>query len=58
MQELGTASPGQPRALAGFGIDVPVPQVERLEDVAVRVDHVVRTRHWQTLSMVLLPTDD
>jgi len=37
-------------ALAEFGIDIPVPQVERLEDVAVRVDHVVRTRHWQSPS--------
>src|SRR5712692_5116735 len=40
----------EPRpALAELGIDIPVPQVERLEDVAVRVDHVVRARHWQSL---------
>ena len=36
-------------ALAEFGIDVLVPQIERLEDVAVRVDHVVRARHRQSL---------
>src|SRR5207249_7748863 len=29
-------------ALAEFGIHVPVPQVEWLEDVTVRVDYVVR----------------
>ena len=36
-------------ALAEFGIDVPVPQVERLEDVAVGVDHVVSACHRQSL---------
>src|SRR5207244_10502038 len=36
-------------ALAEFGIDVPVPQIERLEDVAIRVDHVVCARHRQSL---------
>src|SRR5436309_4509352 len=36
-------------ALAEFGIDVLVPQVERLEDVTVRVDYVVRARHRQSL---------
>src|SRR2546429_3186919 len=36
----------EPRpAPAELGIDVPVPQVERLEDMAVCVDHVVRARH-------------
>src|SRR5881628_1822058 len=35
--------------LAEFGIDVLVPQVERLEDVTVRVDYVVRARHLQSL---------
>src|SRR6202011_5662371 len=41
----------EPRpALAEFGIDVPVPQVERLEDVAVCVEHVVSARHWQSPS--------
>src|SRR6185436_13830471 len=35
----------EPRpALAELGIDVPLPQVERLENVAVRVDHAVRAR--------------
>src|SRR5437773_3391905 len=36
-------------ALAEFGIDVLVPQVERLEDVTVGVDYVVRARHRQSL---------
>src|SRR6266850_2366068 len=36
-------------ALAEFGIDVLVPQVERLEDVTVGVDYVVRARHGQSL---------
>src|SRR5438093_2550215 len=36
-------------ALAEFGIDVLVPQIERLEDVTVRVDYVVRARHRQSL---------
>src|SRR6267143_1333887 len=36
-------------ALAELGIDVRVPQVERLEDVTVRVDYVVRARHRQSL---------
>ena len=35
-------------ALAEFGIDVLVPQVERLEDVTVGVDYVVRARHRQS----------
>src|SRR5436309_5018006 len=40
----------EPRpALAEFGIDVLVPQVEGLEDVAVGVDYVVRARHRQSL---------
>src|SRR4029077_16255431 len=40
----------EPRpALAELGIDVLVPQVEWLEDVAVCVDDVVRARHWQAL---------
>src|SRR3989441_1459474 len=40
----------EPRpALAEFGIHVFVPQVNRLEDVTVRVDYVVRARHRQSL---------
>src|SRR5205807_951743 len=40
----------EPRpALAEFGVDVLVPQVNRLEDVTVRVDYVVRARHRQSL---------
>jgi len=36
-------------ALAKFGIHALVPQVKRLEDVAVRVDHLVRACHRQPL---------
>ena len=36
-------------ALAEFGVDVVVPEVERLEDVAIRVHHVVRARHGRSL---------
>src|SRR4029077_7476433 len=40
----------EPRpALAEFGIDVLVPQIERLEDVTVGVDYVVRACHRQSL---------
>src|SRR3989449_5840077 len=40
----------EPRpALAEFGTDVRVPQVEGLEDVAVGVDYVVRAGHRQSL---------
>ena len=31
------------------GVDVVVPEVERLEDVAIRVHHVVRARHGRSL---------
>jgi hypothetical protein len=46
----------EPRpALAEFGIDLLVPQVERLEDVTVRVDYVVRARHRQSLPKAIEP---
>ena len=36
-------------ALAKFGIDVAVPQIERLEDMAVGIHHVVSEGHWCAL---------
>src|SRR5439155_22024446 len=48
----------EPRpALAEFGIHVLVPQVERLEDVAVGVDYVVRASHRQSLPRQSNPCD-
>ena len=36
-------------ALAEFGIDVFVPEIERLQNVAVGIDNVIRTGHRQFL---------
>ena len=48
------------RAIAEFWVDVFVPEIEGLENVAVRIDNVVSACHWrpseaQTISLKVIP---